>query len=74
MTHKIPLKPFTLFHFQVMKKAGTRDAHFWTNSQNSHIFSTWSGLAFEKLCLNHEEQVRAALGVSEHSLFDVGQR
>lgn len=79
--------PFTLFHFQVMKKAGTRDAHFWTNSQNwlrlppsrlgqtcehdgsrcsvgSHMFSTWSGLAFEKLCLNHEEQIRAALGVS----------
>ena len=28
------------------------------------MFSTWSGLAFEKLCLNHEEQVRAALGVS----------
>ena len=56
--------PFTLFHFQVMRRAGTRDAHFWSNNQNSHIFSTWSGLAFEKLCLNHEEQVRAALGVS----------
>ena len=56
--------PFTLFHFQVMKKAGTRDAHFWTNNQNSHMFSTWSGLAFEKLCLNHEVQIRAALGIS----------
>ena len=38
--------------------------------QNSHMFSTWSGLAFEKLCLNHEEQVRAALGVSGVSAKD----
>ena len=56
--------PFTLFHFQVMRKSGTKDAHFWSNSQNSHMFSTWSGLAFEKLCLNHEKQIRAALGIS----------
>lgn len=56
--------PFTLFHFQVMRKAGARDAHFWSNNQNSHMFSTWSGLAFEKLCLNHEEQIRGALGIS----------
>ncbi len=56
--------PFTLFHFQVMRLAGTRDAHFWSNNQNSHVYSTWSGLAFEKLCMNHEEQIRAALGVS----------
>lgn len=56
--------PFTLFHFQVVKKAGTRDAHYWTNNQNSHAFTTWSGLAFEKLCLNHEEQIREALGIS----------
>lgn len=56
--------PFTLFHFQVMRMAGTRDEHFWSNNQNSHMFSTWSGLAFEKLCLNHEQQIRAALGVS----------
>ncbi len=56
--------PFTLFHFQVIKKAGTRDAHFWSNNQNSHMFTTWSGLAFEKLCLNHEEQIRGALGIA----------
>ena len=56
--------PFTLFNFQVMRKAGTRDAHFWSNNQNSHLFSTWSGMAFETLCLNHEHQIRAALGIA----------
>lgn len=56
--------PFTLFHFQVMRKAGTRDAHFWSNNQNSNAFNTWSGLAFEMLCLNHVDQIKGALGIS----------
>lgn len=56
--------PFTLFHFQVMRKAGTRDAHYWSNNQNSNAFNAWSGLAFEMLCLNHVEQIRGALGIA----------
>ena len=56
--------PFTLFHFQVMRKAGTRDAHFWSNNQNSNAFNAWSGLAFEMLCLNHVDQIKGALGIS----------
>ncbi len=55
---------FTLFHFQVMKKAEAHDAHFWSNNQNTHLYSTWSGLAFEMLCLNHVEQIKMALGIS----------
>ena len=56
--------PFTLFYFQVMKKAGAHDANYWTNNQNSHVYSAWSGLSFEMLCLNHAEQIKTALGIS----------
>lgn len=56
--------PFTLFHFQVVKKADAHDANYWSNSQNSHVCSTWSGLSFEMLCLNHVEQIKKALGIS----------
>lgn len=56
--------PFTLFHFQVMRKAGARNAHFWSNNQNSNAFNVWSGLAFEMLCLNHVDQIKGALGIS----------
>lgn len=56
--------PFTLFYFQVMKKAGAHDANYWTNNQNSHVYSAWSGLSFEMLCLNHAEQIKKALGIS----------
>lgn len=55
---------FTLFYFQVMKKADAHDAHYWSNNQNSHLYSTWSGLSFEMLCLNHAEQIKKALGIS----------
>jgi hypothetical protein len=55
---------FTLFYFQVMKKAGAHDSHYWSNNQNSHVYSTWSGLSFEMLCLNHAEQIKNALGIS----------
>lgn len=56
--------PFTLFHFQVMLKADAHAPNYWSSNQNSHIYSTWSGLAFEMLCLNHAEQVKRALGIS----------
>lgn len=56
--------PFTLFYFQVMTKADARDATYWSNNQNSHVYSTWSGLSFEMLCLNHAEQIKMALGIS----------
>lgn len=58
------IDPFTLFHFQVMRRADSNDANYWSNNQNSHVFSTWSGLAFEMLCLNHVEQIKVALGIS----------
>ena len=58
------IDPFTLFHFQVMRRADSNDANYWSNNQNPHVFSTWSGLAFEMLCLNHFEQIKVALGIS----------
>ena len=54
----------TLFYFQVMRKADAHDAAYWSNNQNTHVYSTWSGLAFEMLCLNHVEQIKVALGIS----------
>lgn len=56
--------PFSLFYFQVMKKAPSGDSNYWTNCQNSQTYATWSGLAFEMLCINHVEQIKNALGIS----------
>ena len=56
--------PFTLFYFQVMRKADAYDANYWSNNQNTHLYSAWSGLSFEMLCLNHVDQIKSALGIS----------
>ncbi len=47
-----------------MRKADAHDAAYWSNNQNTHVYSTWGGLAFEMLCLNHVEQIKVALGIS----------
>lgn len=56
--------PFTLFHFQVANRRTAHDPNYWSNNQNTHLHSTWSGLAFEMLCLNHVEQIKTALGIN----------
>ena len=55
---------FTLFHFYFEAENKTQDDQFWTNSLRSPLFKTWSGLAFEMLCLNHVPQIKAALGIA----------
>ena len=54
---------FTLFHFQFLEDV-TMDQHFWTNTISSARQATWRGLAFERLCLQHSNQMRKALGIA----------
>lgn len=55
---------FTLFYFQYIKGNKYNDAHFWTNNIGSALHRTWCGLAFERVCLQHVEQLKKALGIS----------
>jgi hypothetical protein len=55
---------FTLFYFQYMKGNKNNDPHFWTNNIGSAIHRAWSGLAFERVCLQHVSQIKKALGIS----------
>ena len=55
---------FTLFYFQYMKGNKYNDTHFWTNNLGSAMHRTWCGLAFERVCLQHIEQMKKALGIS----------
>ncbi len=55
---------FTLFYFQYATENKYQDENFWTNSLNSARYRSWSGTAFEMLCLNHLQQIKQALGIS----------
>lgn len=58
------IDPFTLFHFQFLRNRIGTDGHFWMLSQGTPSVNAWRGLAFERLCLWHLPQIRAALGIS----------
>lgn len=54
---------FTLFHLKFLKDAPT-DEHFWSNQINTPAVNTWMGLAFERVCLEHVDQIKKKLGIS----------
>lgn len=53
---------YTLFYFQFIKKNKNGDKTFWTSMYNSALHNNWSGLAFERVCLQHLEQIKKGLG------------
>ena len=54
---------FTLFHFRFIANNPKHDRHFWTSSIDSPFHVAWEGLAFERLCLWHVEQIKRALQI-----------
>jgi len=56
------IDPFTLFYFQVFVNH-SNNPHYWTQAYLSHEHSTWAGLSFEMLCLNHANQIKQVLGI-----------
>ena len=54
---------YTLFYLNFVKENKGDDEHFWTNSIDTPIRNAWCGLAFERLCLWHIPQIKAALGI-----------
>lgn len=54
---------YTLFYFKFLEKAPT-DGRYWEKTIDSPIRRAWTGLAFERVCLQHSEQIRKKLGVS----------
>lgn len=55
---------YTLFYYHCIKKNAFSDEHYWTNTFTSTSHNTWKGNAFERTCLQHIPQIKAALGIS----------
>ncbi len=58
------LDNFTLFHFAFIAGESNPDPHFWSLSSSSPQVNAWRGLAFERVCLQHVEEIKRALGIS----------
>ena len=55
---------YTLFYFKFIRQNTNNDEHFWSVSIDSATHRAWSGLAFERLCMAHTQQIKAGLGIS----------
>lgn len=58
------IDPFTIFHLQFMAKNSQQDIHYWTNKLESPERHAWNGLAFERVCIMHVEQIKRALNIA----------
>lgn len=54
---------YTLFYFKFIHGNKNQDTHFWILIQETPQYYTWCGLAFERVCFNHVEQIKSALGI-----------
>ena len=55
---------YTLFYYLCIKKNAFSDEHYWSNTYTAASHNTWKGLSFERVCLQHIPQIKAALGIS----------
>ncbi len=55
---------YTLFYFKMIAGNNVIDRDYWMELQETPTFNTWCGLAFERVCMSHIEQIKAAIGIS----------
>jgi len=62
---------YSIFYLKFIHESKAKSSGAWQHQMNGRSYTSWSGFAFETLCLKHVEQIRYALGVgavySEHS-------
>ena len=54
---------YTLFYFKFVEPNHGIDKSHWTKMQGTPAHNAWAGLAFERLCLQHVDQIREALRI-----------
>ena len=47
-----------------MQNNERNDEHFWSHNQGTPLYYNWCGLAFERVCLTHINQIKSALGIN----------
>ena len=55
---------YTLFYYHFVKTAYGVDEEYWVRLMRTPVYTTWCGLSFERVCLLHTRQIKAALGIS----------
>ena len=56
--------PFCIFYLRFVKDANGMNSSFWLENVNAPAIVSWRGYAFENICFQHINQIKAALGIS----------
>ena len=64
LEHYKLVDPFCLFFLHFADRMGGASPRFWQHGATSQQVVAWRGLAFENVCFNHVDQIKAALGVA----------
>ena len=57
--------PFCIFYNHFVRNQKGTNKKFWQQNVTAPAVVSWRGLAFERVCFNHIEQIKAALGISD---------
>lgn len=55
---------FSLFHIKYVENHNGQDEHLWSKLAGKGRVASWSGYAFEQVCLHHIQQIKVALGIN----------
>lgn len=55
---------FTLFYFKFLADATAGNRTQWQTIVSTPSYRAWSGLAYERVCMQHEQQILVGLGIS----------
>ena len=55
---------YTLFYYRFLSQLDVDESGSWQAQQNEPKVNVWRGLSFERVCLQHLEQIKAGLGIS----------
>jgi hypothetical protein len=55
---------YSLFYLKFIEKSKSYQSGTWTSIMNSRAYISWSGYAFESVCLKHITNIKKALGIA----------
>ena len=55
---------YTLFYYKFIQNNHQSDVHIWSAQMGSPVYYNWCGLAFERVCLLHLQQIKQSLGIT----------
>ena len=55
---------YSLFYFRFIKNNYGKDERYWSNMTDNPARNAWTGLTFERVCIDHISQIKQKLGIS----------